>query len=121
MNLGHPMAKRRTRIDQVVNSPADVDVQTPQRAGESLSIARAFGPAERVFAVYSCWSSCCSVAGCSVCVYSEKSMKWHDHCELIVINGHVSKFSTETLNQVDTVSLLDNQVVISSPRSQTCG
>ena len=72
MNLGHAMARRRTRNDQVVNSPADVRVQTPQRAGESLSesIARAFGPAERVFAVYSCWPSCCGVAGCSVCVHS---------------------------------------------------
>ena len=70
MNVSNAMARRGTRNDQVVNSPADVRVQTSQRAGESLSIARAFGPAERVFAVYSCWPSCCGVAGCSVCVHS---------------------------------------------------
>ena len=63
MNLGHAMARGRTRNGQVVDSPADVGVQTLQCAGESLSIARAFGPAERVFAVYSCWRSYCSVAG----------------------------------------------------------
>ena len=44
MNLGHAMASRRTRNDSVVNSPADVRVQTTQHAGESLSIARALGP-----------------------------------------------------------------------------